>query len=301
MPVRAPRADDSQTEVVARRTKEPTPPGIKQRFRPKFHYELFVCGARGHELLGTNAAELRPEDAFFARNSGGLRWYRCLRCDSWLPLPPPTKPKREFPPDEDEIELPLRGRALRDRIVLRIIAIDRAIHFLVLAGLAVLIFAFASHRAQLQKFVNRLDSAFYGSSGNHTQPAHGVLHDLERLVTLDVTTLRLIGFAAVAYAILEGAEAVGLWFQRRWAEYLTLIATTLFLPFEIYELTQSISALKVIALVANLLILFYLLLAKRLFGLRGGAAAEHAARERDSGWDAFHRLTPGEFVTAEES
>ena len=131
------------------------------------------------------------------------------------PLPPPTKPKQEFPPDEDEIELPLRGRALRDRIVLRIIAIDRAIHFLVLAGLAVLIFAFASHRAQLQKFVNRLDSAFYGSSGNHTQHTNGVLHDLERLVTLDVTTLRLIGYAAVAYAILEGAEAVGLWFQDR--------------------------------------------------------------------------------------
>jgi uncharacterized membrane protein (DUF2068 family) len=229
-----------------------------------------------------------------------LRWYRCLRCDSWLPLPPPAKPKREFPPDEDEIELPLRGRALRDRIVLRIIAIDRAIHFLVLAGLAVLIFAFASHRAQLQKFVNRLDSAFYGSSGNHTQHAHGILHDLERLVTLDVTTLRLIGFAAVAYAILEGAEAVGLWFQRRWAEYLTLIATTLFLPFEIYELSETITTLKVIALVANLAILFYLLLAKRLFGLRGGAEAEHAARERDSGWDAFHRLTPGEFVAAED-
>jgi uncharacterized membrane protein (DUF2068 family) len=285
---------------VRRREKELKPPGIKRRFRPKFHYELFVCGARGHELLGTNAAELRPEDAFFARDSGGLRWYRCLRCDSWLPLPPPTKPKREFPPDLDEIELPLRGRALRDRIVLRIIAIDRAIHFLVLAGLAVLIFAFASHRAQLQKFVNRLDAAFYGSSGGHSQHAHGVLHDLERLVTLNVSTLRLIGYAAIAYALLEGAEAVGLWFQRRWAEYLTLIATTLFLPVEIYELSESISTLKVLALVANLAILLYLLLAKRLFGLRGGAAAEHAARERDSGWDAFDKLTPGAFVAAED-
>ncbi|HWB23543.1 MAG TPA: DUF2127 domain-containing protein [Gaiellaceae bacterium] len=283
------------------RQKEPTPPGIKRRFRPKFHYELFVCGARGHELLGTTAAAVRPEDAFFVRESGGLRWYRCLRCDSWLPLSPPAKPRVEFPPDEDEIDLPLRGRALRDRIVLRIIAIDRAIHFLVLAALAVLIFAFASHRAQLQKFVNRLDAAFYGSSSNHGQPAHGVLHDLERLVTLNVSTLRLIGYAAVAYAALEGAEAVGLWFQKRWAEYLTLVATALFLPLEIYELSETISALKLVALAANLAILFYLLLAKRLFGLRGGAEAEHAARERDSGWDAFHRLTPGDWVPAEET
>jgi uncharacterized membrane protein (DUF2068 family) len=284
---------------MRRRLKEPVPAGIKRRFRPKFHYELFVCGARGHELLGTDAASLRPEDDFFARSNGGLRWYRCLRCDSWLPLPPPKKPRREFPPDEDEIELPLRGRALRDRIVLRVIAIDRAIHFLVLAGLAVLIFAFASHRTQLQKFVNRLDAAFYGSSGGKPQHAHGILHDLERLVTLDVTTLRLIGYAAVAYALLEGAEAVGLWFQRRWAEYLTLVATALFLPFELWELSNSISVLKVIALVANIAILLYLLFAKRLFGLRGGAAAEHAARERDSGWDAFHQLTPGAFVAAD--
>ena len=279
------------------RTRRPTPPGtVKRRFRPKFHYELFVCGARGHELLGTDAEELREQDAFFVREGGGLRWYRCLRCDSWLPLEPPAKPKWRFPPDEEDIELPLRGRALRDRIVLRIIAIDRAFHFVLLAALAVLIFAFASHRAQLQKFVNRLDTAFYGSSGGKSQHAHGVLHDLERLVTLNVSTLRLIGYAAVAYALLEGAEAIGLWYQRRWAEYLTLIATALFLPFEIYEISQRVSTLKVLALVVNLAILLYLLYAKRLFGVRGGAAAEHAAREADSGWDAFHELTPGGFV-----
>jgi uncharacterized membrane protein (DUF2068 family) len=282
---------------VRRRRRTPAPPGTaKQRFLPRFHYELLVCGVRGHELLGTNAAALRPEDAFFAREGGGLRWYRCLRCDAWLPLPPPTKPKREFPPDEDEIKLPLRGRALRDKVVLRLIAIDRAIHFVVLGALAVLIFAFASHRNQLQHFVNRLDAVFYGSSGGHPQHAHGILHDLERLVTLNVSTLRLIGYAAVAYALLEGAEAFGLWFQFRWAEYLTLIATTLFLPFEIYELSESISTLKVIAFVANVAILLYLLFAKRLFGLRGGGEAERAARERDSGWDAFHKLTPGSFV-----
>ena len=48
--------------------------------------------------------------------------------------------------------------------------------------------------------------------------------------------------------------------------------------------------------VVNLAILFYLLLAKRLFGLRGGAAADEAAREADSGWAAFEQLTPGELT-----
>ena len=282
---------------------EPTPPGIAtRRFVPKFHYELIVCGLRGHELVGTDAAEVRVLDGAFVRESGGLRWYRCLRCDSWLPLRLPEHAAQRHPPPESEIELPLRGKALRDKIVLRLIAIDRAFHFLILAALAVLIFVFASHRAQLQRLVDRLDTAFYGApvagGSNHS---HGLLHDLERLVTLNVATLRLIGLAAAAYAVLEGAEAFGLWFQYRWAEYLTLVATAAFLPFEVYELTRTVSTLKVLALVVNLAIVFYLLLAKRLFGLRGGRAADHAARERDSGWDAFHRYTPGPFSPLTQS
>ena len=45
------------------------PPGTQKprRFVPRFHYELLVCGVGGHELLGVDAAELRPEDALFAR------------------------------------------------------------------------------------------------------------------------------------------------------------------------------------------------------------------------------------------
>jgi len=280
-------------------TSEAAPPGVAtRRYLPKFHYELIVCGVRGHELVGMDAAEIGPDDGEFVRESGGLRWYRCLRCDSWLPLEPPTRPLRDSLPPEDEIELPLRGKALRDKIVLRVIAVDRALHFVVLGALAVLIFVFAAHRSGLQRLVGRIDEAFYGAPTSSKHHAHGLLHDLERLVTLNVTTLRLIGVAAAAYAVLEGAEAVGLWLQRRWAEYLTFVATAAFLPFEVYELTKTISVLKVLALIVNVAIVVYLLLAKRLFGLRGGRAAEEAARARDSGWDAFHRATPAPSVPA---
>ena len=75
-------------------------------------------------------------------------------------------------------------------------------------------------------------------------------------------------------------EAVGLWWQKRWAEYLTLIATALFLPLEVYEIAHKLSPLKIIALIVNIAVVLYLLFAKRLFGIRGGAAAEHAQRER---------------------
>ena len=43
----------------------------------------------------------------------------------------------------------------------------------------------------------------------------------------------------------------------------------------------------------NLAIVIYLLFAKRLFGLRGGAAADEAERERDVGWQALERSSPG--------
>jgi hypothetical protein len=53
-----------------------------------------------------------------------------------------------------------------------------------------------------------------------------------------------------------------------------------------------VSPLKVLTLLLNLAVVVYLLLAKRLFGLRGGAAAEEAERERDSGWQALERTLP---------
>ena len=272
------------------------PGTVKRRFRPKFHYELFVCGVLGHLLIGTDAAEIRADDAAFVRERDGLRWYRCLRCDAWLPLPPPVRTRRRLPPGRSEIELPLRGRALRDKIVLRLIALDRALHFFLLAALAVLAFALASHRERVVHFVDRLNVVFFGTRSGRGAPTRGFTHDVERLLTLQVTTLRLIGVAAALYALLEGAEAYGLWFQRRWAEYLTFVATALFLPYELYELSNKITILRIGAFVVNVAILLYLLLAKRLFGVRGGAEADRAAREADSGWAAFEQLTPGGFT-----
>jgi hypothetical protein len=125
----------------------PTLPGTTKprRLRPRFHYELLVCGLSGHELIGTDAAQLRKADALVARDApDGLRWYRCLRCDSWLPLPPPADPSRDLPPERADVDLPLRGRALRDKVVLRLIALDRALHFLVLGVFAAAIFLFAA-------------------------------------------------------------------------------------------------------------------------------------------------------------
>jgi uncharacterized membrane protein (DUF2068 family) len=265
-----------------------------RRFVPRFHYELLACGISGHELIGTDVARLRPQDAVVVREGeDGVRWHRCVRCDSWLPLEAPVGPAREFVPDHEEIVVPLRGRALRDKIVLRIIAIDRAFHFVLLAILAVAIFLFVAHENELRDRVFRVLADLQGAFGGpRTEQGHGVLHDIRHLFTIESGTLTKIGIVVAFYALLEGAEAVGLWYGKRWAEYLTFLATTLLLPLEVYELTDRFSVLKVLTLLINLAVVVYLLLAKRLFGLRGGGAAEEAQREADSGWAALERTAP---------
>jgi uncharacterized membrane protein (DUF2068 family) len=286
---------------VPSRNAAPPPPGTTRpsRFRPRLHYELLVCGVRGHQLIGTDVAELRPVDRLVAREQDGLRWYRCLRCDSWLPLPVPATPSRTHMPGRDEVELPLRGKPLRDKIILRVIAIDRALHVVILTLLAVAVFLIASHEAQLrERFYRLLADIQGGVAGGPLQTSHkGVIGKLDELFSLDRGTLQLVGVGLAGYAVLEAAEAVGLWLQRRWAEYLTFVATTLLLPLEVYELTASISWFKVVALLVNVAIVLYLLFAKRLFGLRGGVSADLAERQRDTGWPALERTAPGSLAS----
>jgi uncharacterized membrane protein (DUF2068 family) len=271
-------------------------PGVQRvepsRFRPRFHYELLVCGWSGHELIGIDARELREEDRLVAREQDGVRWHRCLRCDSWLPLPPPASPARERPPGRDEIELPLRGKPLRDRIVLRLIAINRAFHFLVLGAIAAFIFVFASHRDDLRhKALQVIADLQTGASGNRPS-SHGVLHEIERAFSVQSNKIVLVGVVFAVYALVEGIEAVGLWRGRRWAEYMTFLVTTSLLPLEVYELANRLSPLKLLTFAINVAVVAYLLFAKRLFGLRGGAAAEERERELDVGWPALERNAP---------
>jgi uncharacterized membrane protein (DUF2068 family) len=276
-------------------------PGTERprRYLPKLRYELVGCGLHGHELLGTDAAALRAEDSLFARDSDGLRWYRCLRCDSWVALCPPERPRVPHPPSREQISLPLRGRPLRDRYVLRLIAIDRVIHFLVLSALATAIFLFATNKAALNADFTKILNDLQGGLSGSVNSNHGIVHDLHNLFAISIANLYVAGTAVAAYALLEGTEAVGLWLGRRWAEYLTFLATVIFVPYEIYELTKSVSALKVLALVINLAIVAYLLIAKRLFGLRGGGKAERAEHEEDTGWAPIERATPAPLVPRE--
>jgi uncharacterized membrane protein (DUF2068 family) len=272
------------------------PPGTQppRRLRPRLHWELLICATSGHELVGTDAAQLGPEHAIFARESpDGVRWYRCLRCDSWLPLAPPEHPTRDEPPPREQIELPLRGRPLRDKVVLRLIAIDRAFHFVVLVALGVLVLVFATDRATLRHSFYRAIVDLQGGTAASQSHTHGFWHFVNQAFTTSSSHLHLVGAVLLVYGAVEGIEAVGLWYQRRWAEYLTFLVTASLLPLEVYELSDRVSVSKVLAFVINVAVVVYLLSAKRLFGVRGGAAVDESERERDTGWPAIERTAPG--------
>jgi uncharacterized membrane protein (DUF2068 family) len=249
------------------------------RLRPRrWHDETWICSLVGHVCPAALAARLAPADAALGLDlADGTRMARCLRCDVWLRVdPPPAGTARwDHAPPLGELRLPLRGAALRQRLVLRLIALERAAHVVLFALLAVAALVaelrLSTVRGWAESLAGDLQSAVAETArgGSH----RWLTEQLERLADLRPGTLWVVAAAATAYAVVEAFETVGLWRGRRWAEYLTVVVTASLLPFELRELAEGVTAFKVVTLALNLAILAYLVWAKRLFGLRGGATA----------------------------
>ena len=137
--------------------------------------------------------------------------------------------------------------------------------------------------------ITDLQGGVAGSGRAH----RGLLGEIDKAFTLQSSRLHLFAAVILVYAAVEGIEAVGLWYQRRWAEYLTFLVTASLLPIEVYEMVNRLSPLKILAFVINdVAVVIYLLLAKRLFGLRGSTRADEQARATDVGWEALERTAP---------
>lgn len=105
----------------------------------------------------------------------------------------------------------------------------------------------------LDHLVGRLAALPLAASG--WQP---MVRAIDWLMDLSPNKIMLAATAACIYALLYAVEGVGLWMQKRWAEYLTTVATASLIPFEIWELTRGVSLLKGAALAVNIAIVIYL-------------------------------------------
>ena len=71
---------------------------------------------------------------------------------------------------------------------------------------------------------------------------------------------RQLGLVSLVYASVFTLEGVGLWRERRWAEYLTIVTSSLLLPFEFIAVLHHVTVVRTGVLLANAVIVAYLII-----------------------------------------
>jgi uncharacterized membrane protein (DUF2068 family) len=231
-------------------------------------WELRTCARRGHVTYA-------PDDDGLAKRLSGTTGlgevWRCLRCGDFV-----TGPPHGHGP-ADDAPLVIRGKALRQAIVVRALAVERWIRAVLIALAAWAVWRFHGSQGSIQAAFDR-DLPLLRNAGFKVDQMTAI-HELEKALAAKPSTLALITLALVAYAVLELVEGIGLWLLSRWGEYFAVIATSVFLPLEVYDLvSKGITTTRLGAFAINVLAVLYLLFSKRLFGLRGGRKAYDAER-----------------------
>lgn len=159
--------------------------------------------------------------------------------------------------------------------VLRLIAVFKYVKaiLLIAIGLGTLQLIRSDLREQARLMFETLGSSI---------DALPVIRLLREIGALPAGRLRLVGVGAFLYAALFLVEGTGLWLQRRWAEYLTVVATASFIPFEIFEIVRRLTYPRVGALVINIIVVIYLVYRIRhppAWALDADHNAEHEKEE----------------------
>jgi uncharacterized membrane protein (DUF2068 family) len=106
-----------------------------------------------------------------------------------------------------------------------------------------------------------------GSSVHHwveilrVDPENRFIHALlAKILAVSPKQLRELSIGTFLYAAILLTEGIGLLLRRHWAEYFTIISTGIFIPLELYELAKHFTAVKVLVLVVNVVIVVYLIM-----------------------------------------
>jgi uncharacterized membrane protein (DUF2068 family) len=103
-----------------------------------------------------------------------------------------------------------------------------------------------------------------------------IIHALVLKVdALQPHSVLVAGLVSLGYAGMLLLEGIGLWLELSWAAYLTVMSTSLLLPFELYEVINRVSLLRVGVLMLNLIIILYLLIQLRKHTLRSRVMSQY--------------------------
>jgi uncharacterized membrane protein (DUF2068 family) len=170
----------------------------------------------------------------------------------------------------------LRGKALRQAIIVRALAVERWVRAVLIGLAAWAVWKFRGAQGSIQAALDR-DLPLLRASGFKVDQMTAV-HELEKALATKPSTLTLLVLILSAYAVLELVEGIGLWLLKRWGEYFAVVATAIFLPLEIHDLIKGVTLTRTVTFAINVAAVVYLLVSKRLFGLRGGRKAYDAER-----------------------
>jgi uncharacterized membrane protein (DUF2068 family) len=243
---------------------------------------MLSCSRNGHLTFEPNEPDLRAE--LGATLPGETAW-RCLRCATFVPGPATLSGPAASAP------VVPRGKEIRSKLILRLFALERYARAVLFGALAFALWRFVANRASIEAALNHdmpVVRDIFQDLG--VDISHSTVYGLvEHALTLSAGTAMLLAIGVTAYSAIEVVEGTGLWLARRWGEYFAMIATSLGLPLEIYDLTRKVSAIAVVLLVVNLALVAYLVITKRLFGIRGGKAAYDARLRSESVLEAAGR------------
>lgn len=90
----------------------------------------------------------------------------------------------------------------------------------------------------------------------HMDPRHGTLAVLAR--ELDPSAVRMIAAGVLAYGLLRGIEAWGLWRARAWASWLGCASAAIYLPVDLYAIARHPGWVSATALLVNVIIVWVL-------------------------------------------
>jgi uncharacterized membrane protein (DUF2068 family) len=237
-------------------------------------WNLLAC-ARRHRTYAPTDPGLRAH--LTADTPTGPAW-RCLRCGLYVLGPPHGEGPAEDAPAV------LRGKELRDAVILRLLAVERYVRGLLLLFVAYLVFRFRADRDALRRaFEDDVPLVEPIARRLHWNLADSsFVHLIRQALDTDAGTLLLVAGGLGLYGLLQFVEGTGLWLLRRWGEYFAAVATSIFIPLEIYELVERITWPRIIALAVNVAAVAFIVYRKRLFGVRGGGAAYAAERREES-------------------